>query len=120
MSKNVGNENLRDEQIEQIVQQVDYDRNGEINYSEFLSGTLTTEHLSKHNLHLLFNYLDTLNQGYISKESLVKTFQRSSKDYSEKEIEQMLWELEINPEERIDFNRFEILMMNILPGGGVS
>mmetsp|Transcript_14511 Transcript_14511/g.14122 ORF Transcript_14511/g.14122 Transcript_14511/m.14122 type:complete len:92 (-) Transcript_14511:142-417(-) len=76
--------------LEQIVRKVDYDLNGEINYSEFLSGTLDEIHFSQDNLYLLFKQLDTFNEENISKESLLKTFNRSSKNYTEEQIEWML------------------------------
>ena len=40
--------------LEHIVKKVDYDMNGEINYSEFLTGTLNEVHFSQDNLYHLF------------------------------------------------------------------
>ena len=34
---------FEDGQLELIIRRIDYDRNGEINYSEFLSGTINEE-----------------------------------------------------------------------------
>ena len=48
--KNLNNEKYSDEQIEEIIKKVDYDNNGEINYTEFLMGTLNEKHLSEQNL----------------------------------------------------------------------
>lgn len=48
--KNINNEKYTDEQIEEIIKRIDYDNNGEINYSEFLSGTINEDHLSEENL----------------------------------------------------------------------
>ena len=53
---------------------MDYDNNGEINYSEFLSGTIDDSNLSDENLQQLFNYLDVYNKNYLTKDSFLKTF----------------------------------------------
>jgi Ca2+-binding EF-hand superfamily protein len=59
--KQVSEEALNDEQIEEIIKKLDYDKNGEINYSEFLSGTISDIHLTEHNLYQLFKSLDVYN-----------------------------------------------------------
>lgn len=41
------------------MRQVDFNEDGEINYSEFISGTLDTKLLNKPNLWKVFKYLDT-------------------------------------------------------------
>lgn len=43
--------NFSDEAFESMIKRVDYDNNGEINYSEFLSGTIDEIHLSEDNLY---------------------------------------------------------------------
>ena len=103
---NLGIDKMNEEQIEQIVRRVDYDQNGEINYSEFLTGTINEVHLSEENLHQLFNHLDVFNDGFITKYSLLKTFHRSSKDISEAEVEEMLKEMGMDPEVQITFDNF--------------
>lgn len=107
-------ENLPDDQVEQIVKKVDYDKNGEINYSEFLSGTIDLVHLSEENLLQLFKHLDVNNENFVTKEGLLKVFQRSSKDIGEEEIEEMLREASINPDEKINYQTFLSLMKTIV------
>jgi len=55
-------------------------------------------HLSKDNLYNLFKYLDAFNQGFLTKDSFIKTFQRSGRDIGEQEVAEMLKELNIDPE----------------------
>ena len=43
--------------LEEILKQVDFDDNGEINYSEFVSSTLDRTLLSRHNLLKVYRYL---------------------------------------------------------------
>jgi len=89
---------ISDEDINKIIMRVDYDNNGEINYSEFLSSTIDEDNLSEHNLYELFKYLDVFNKGFLTKESFTKTFQRAGKNISEEMVIIMLQELNINPE----------------------
>lgn len=74
---------------------MDYDNNGEINYSEFLSGTIDDSNLSDENLQQLFNYLDVYNKNYLTKDSFLKTFQRSGRYVSEKEVILMMEEMHL-------------------------
>ncbi len=43
--------------LSEIIRRVDFDENGEINYSEFVSGTLDRTLLNQENLHKVFKYL---------------------------------------------------------------
>ncbi len=52
---------VKDEDIDEIIKKVDFDQNGEINYSEFISGTLDRKLMSKDNLWKVFKYLDSDN-----------------------------------------------------------
>lgn len=90
---------MADEELEKIVCKVDYDKNGEINYSEFLTGTINMDEITEETLHNFFKYLDPFNREYICRESLERVFKRSGKDITLEEIETMMVELELNPEE---------------------
>ena len=41
------------------MKRVDFDENGEINYSEFISGTMDRTLMSRDNLGKVFKYLDS-------------------------------------------------------------
>jgi Ca2+-binding EF-hand superfamily protein len=54
--------------VDHVMQTMDYDCSGAINYKEFLSATLdASQHLSDKNLIFLFNYLDPYKKGCLSK-----------------------------------------------------
>ena len=48
------------------MKKIDFDENGEINYSEFISGALDRNLLSKENLWKVFKYLDTNNEDKLT------------------------------------------------------
>lgn len=64
------------EDVDEIIKKVDFDQNGEITYSEFISGTLDRNLLSKDNLWKVFKYLDTDNIELLTYEALKLAFQR--------------------------------------------
>lgn len=51
----------KSEDIDEIIKKVDFDQNGEINYSEFISGTLDRSLITESNLYKVFKYLDSDN-----------------------------------------------------------
>lgn len=59
-----------------MFKKIDFDNNGEINYSEFISGTLDRRLISKENLWKVFKYLDSENIEILSYDSLRAIFQR--------------------------------------------
>ncbi|CAI2365235.1 unnamed protein product [Moneuplotes crassus] len=81
-------------QIESIMDNIDFDKNGEINYSEFLAATIDRKYFeSKETVHTIFKHFDIENKGVITPESLKKSFQRGSKSYTQEEIEDMISEV---------------------------
>ena len=47
-----------EEDLQDLMKRIDFDENGEINYSEFISGALDRTLLCKENLWKVFKYLD--------------------------------------------------------------
>lgn len=78
------------------MKKVDFDANGEINYSEFVSGTLDRSLLSKDNLLKVFKYLDSQGEDELSYDSLKRAFQRRG-DFHESEFQKMMLEINITP-----------------------
>ena len=58
------------------MKKIDFDQNGEINYSEFISGALDRTLLSRDNLWKVFKYLDSQDQEVLTYESLKQSFKR--------------------------------------------
>jgi hypothetical protein len=60
----------RDEDVDNIMKRVDFDEDGEINYSEFVSGALDRTLMSKENLWKVFKYLDSAGYEILTYDSL--------------------------------------------------
>jgi len=72
------NEQLIIEIIDKMFAKFDFNKDGEINYSEFLAATVCKKQvLTKANLRFAFHHFDTDNEGYITKSDLKEVFKRS-------------------------------------------
>ena len=101
---------INQEDVHQFIQKVDIDGSGAISYSQFLCGTLTAEHFTTRNIRHLFDFLDNKNEGYLTKQSLLKTFQRNARNIEMKDVENMMKELQIRPSARINLQQFRALI----------
>ena len=95
------------------MKRVDFDQNGEINYSEFISGTLDRNLLSKENLWKVFKYLDTNGDEKLTYDSLKQAFQRKG-DFDSDLFNKITEEVNLIPSAKylggvqsgIDFQKF--------------
>ena len=97
------------ENIEKIMENIDFDKNGEINYSEFLAATIDRKYFeSKETIRTIFNHFDTKKEGVITSDSLRRAFKRGSKSYTDDEINTMIFEF--TGKHEITFKEFKKLL----------
>lgn len=84
-----------EEDIGEIISKVDFDQNGEINYSEFISGTLDRQLITRDNLWKVFKYLDHSELDLLTYDSLRQQFQRRG-EFVEDKFDQMMAEIGID------------------------
>ena len=104
------------EDFEKII--VNFAQNNEdfIEYEDFLRATLSMDViLTEKNLELAFQYFDTENKGYLTKENLETTFGVSKENSKENEIiKNILNEVDANGDGSISFKEFKSLMKKTL------
>ena len=72
---------ISDDQIEKIIDEVDYFGNNKINYSEFLMATLDVrQFLDDNKLRAIFNQFDTDGSGNITKDNIVTAMNKIGRD----------------------------------------
>ena len=81
---------INENDVHQFIRKVDLDMTGKISYSQFLCATLTGNHFSKENMTNLFKDFDSLNAGYLTKESLLKTFKRNVRNIKMDDVIEMM------------------------------
>jgi calcium-dependent protein kinase len=65
------------------MQNVDYEGNGLINYSEFLAATMSVQTvLTEEKLYALFKHFDTDNSDYITPENIREAFLQNGRELS--------------------------------------
>lgn len=86
-----GELNMPEEEVNQIFARMDFNHDGEINYTEFLSVTVDRRRaITEDNLLFAFHHFDVDNSGHITAENLEECFRREGKHLVQDEITEML------------------------------
>ncbi|KAH7431742.1 hypothetical protein KP509_08G063700 [Ceratopteris richardii] len=108
---------LMDEEIQKIMEAADVDKNGTIDYGEFITATLNLNKIEREeNLLAAFAYFDKDGSGSISKQEL----QQACVDHNvgDAEIEQIISEIDQNNDGSIDYTEFVAMMRKGNRGAG--
>ena len=82
---------MSEEEINQIFTRIDFNHDGEINYSEFLAVTVDRRKaITEANLTFAFHHFDVGNTGYITEQNLEECFRREGKHLTHEELQAML------------------------------
>ena len=88
---------------------IDVDQNGKIDYTEFLAATIgRVNYNKKERLFEAFTMYDKDNDGFITKEELLKVLKAEKSQ--EKEIEKYIKAVDKDGNGKIDYNEFLELM----------
>jgi len=100
--------------VNDILANLDTDRNGYIEYSEFLMALMDKKQmLSKANLIQAFRAFDQNGDGYIVA-SEIKTLLGIGQEYSEETWAEIISEIDKNKDGKISFSEFEAMMRKFL------
>jgi len=98
-------------EVDRVMAEVDTDRSGEIDYTEFAIATMNRQKmLSREHMEAAFHAFDLDGNGTISKEEL-HTLLGGRRHYSEEVWEDIVKEVDQNGDGVIDFNEFMDMMM---------
>ncbi|CAH0560406.1 unnamed protein product [Brassicogethes aeneus] len=107
----------RTEELQQMLQEVDVDGDGNVSFEEFVDIAWTAgagsgpDHIlsreeEEKELRDAFRVFDKHNRGYITASDLRAVLQCLGEDLSEEEIEDMIKEVDVDGDGRIDFYEF--------------
>ena len=97
--------NLSDKSIFEMFKGIDVDKNGRIDYTEFIAATLEEKtYLKKERLFEAFCIFDKDNTGHISKENIIQVLK--AEKWQEKEIEKYIKSADKNGDGVIDYKEF--------------
>lgn len=103
------------------MRSIDTDRNGKINYNEFLTSCVDESAISNEKyLHYVFNSFDLNRDGSIQREEFNAILRAYSKDFkcNEQLVEQLIQENDQNRDGVIDFGEFRNSLKTIRHYGG--
>lgn len=99
--------NLTEEELNLLFRNLDFNDDGEINYTEFLAATVDRKQaLNCANLKFAFHHFDSDNSGYLTHASLAECFRREGKHFTDDEIKKMLEQVNPKKEGKISFDEF--------------
>jgi calcium-dependent protein kinase len=103
---------LNENEINEIIERIDYDKNGKLNYSEFLIAAINIQKtIDNQKLKKLFKRFDIDNSGYISVESLMKAMLRGGREVvNVNEAAQIIKEVCQDKNARISYEDFFRIM----------
>ena len=106
---------MSEEEINQIFERIDFNHDGEINYSEFLAVTVDRRKaITESNLTFAFHHFDVGNSGYITETNLEECFRREGKHLSHEELQAMLGQVKTATPGKITYAEFRTFMQEIL------
>jgi len=102
---------LTDEELKDILNDVDEDGSGQIEFKEF-KAFMTREMSEAQRLKEIFELFDSDGDGYITIPELRKTLKQCDYKVTEEGIEQIMKEADINKDGKISFDEFKIFFKN--------
>ncbi|OMJ74941.1 hypothetical protein SteCoe_26043 [Stentor coeruleus] len=103
-----------DEEVDRIMKEVDINKSGEIDYSEFISAAINRQQLlSKQRLEIAFKTFDLDNSGFIDADEL-KAVLGKYHNYDDSFWQELIKECDLNGDGVIDLNEFTKMMLNSL------
>ena len=102
---------LKDDEINQIIKEVDYFGNGMINYSEFLAATLDAKTFlsgeeGDAKLRAIFQQFDTDNSGFISTDNIKIAMEKMGREITQEEINEILEKHDTNKDGKLQYEEF--------------
>ncbi len=99
--------------IKTIMENVDYQGNGKINYTEFLAATIPVESvLTDKKLLALFKHFDTDNSDFITPDNIREAFSQNGRDLSEKETKQIMNNHDMMGDGRLSYDEFKAIFFD--------
>lgn len=103
------------EDLDDIFRSIDFNKDGQINYSEFLAATVDKKKaLTLQNLTFAFHHFDVDNSGYITEAGLAEVFHREGRHMTQELIHDIMKQADPLNKGKISFEDFTKIMKSLL------
>lgn len=107
--------NFPQDDLDEIFKRIDLNKDGQINYSEFLAATVDKKTaLTMQNLWFAFHHFDVDNSGFITEAGLQEVFHREGRRFSKDQISEMMKQADTENKGKITFEDFTRIMKTSL------
>jgi len=112
-TKYFGNSDVAEREADTILQSVDTNQNGMVDYTEFIAANIKiTEDFNKERLRAAFNLFDLDGNGQITVDEVKKVFS-GSEEISDEACEEVIKEADEDGDGQVSFEEFKNMMMKI-------
>lgn len=102
---------LTEKDIDQAMDIMDSNKNGFIDYTEFIAACMQSQaYLEENHLKQAFSYFDKDDSGKISKDELKECLQDEEMQLNEEVLNRMISEVDMNKDGQIDYNEYITMM----------
>lgn len=106
---------MPEEEINEIFARMDFNGDGEINYTEFLAVTVDRRKaITEANLLFAFHHFDIDNTGYITAENLEECFRREGKHLTTEDLQAIIAQVPTTENGKISYEEFKTFMQEML------
>ena len=106
---------MSEEEVNQLFKRIDFNHDGEINYTEFLAVTVDRRKaITENNLLFAFHHFDINNTGFITESALEECFRREGKHLAHEDLQAMLSQVTVATPGQITYEEFKNFMQEIL------
>ena len=104
--------NIKEDEVREIFNSIDTDKNGKIDYTEFIASCLQEKiFLNKERLNEAFSIFDKDNNGAITKDEIMRVLKINNEQNKEiEEIEEIIKSIDKNGDGVIDMKEFDDFM----------
>lgn len=104
--------NLGDDEIESIISAMDTDKNGAINYTEFIAATLSRDTVNHDKILQAFDMMDKNGDGFIEESELAEMVGQEAGGIDVRMLKGLIKQADTDGDQRIDINEFKKMLLS--------